>query len=143
MFIYIFNNCSYFHVCTQSNSKRDVFHMHTFFFLYPSNKYFAPENIDKIISTEVPNSLKQTKLYNRVKNHMVHGPYGLENPKCPGIKDGKCSKYYPKKFQDVTFVDQDGYPIYRMRDQGDTIEKNGVTVHRGHIVPLNPSSDEI
>lgn len=119
--------------------KRGIPHAHIFIVLHPSNKYFAPEDIDKIISIEVPDSLKQKKLYNLVKNHMVHGPYGLENPKCSGIKDGKCSKYYPKKFQDVTFVYQDGYPIYRMRDQGDTIEKNGVMVHRGHVVPHNPS----
>ncbi|XP_050875738.1 uncharacterized protein LOC127079401 [Lathyrus oleraceus] len=70
---------------------------------------------------------------------MVHGPCGLANPKCPCMKDGKCSKYYPKKFQDVIIVDQDGYPVYRRRDQGNTIEKNGVTLHSGHVVPHNPS----
>ena len=70
---------------------------------------------------------------------MVHGPCGLKNQKFPCMKDGKCSKYYPNKFQDVTTVDQDGYLIYRRRDQGNTVDKNGVTLHSGHVVPHNPS----
>ncbi|XP_058726064.1 uncharacterized protein LOC131597379 [Vicia villosa] len=55
------------------------------------------------------------------------------------MKDGKCSKYYPKKFQPTTIVDQDGYPVYRRRNNGNTIEKNGIIFHSGHVVPHNPS----
>lgn len=55
------------------------------------------------------------------------------------MKDGKCFKYYSKKFQDITIVDQDGYPVYGRRDQGNTIEKNEVTLHSGHVIPHNPS----
>ena len=70
---------------------------------------------------------------------MVHGPCGLENPKCPCMKNGKCSKFYPKKFRDVTIVDQGGYPVYRRRANGYTIEKNGIKLHSSHVVPHNPS----
>ncbi|CAK8567655.1 unnamed protein product [Lathyrus sativus] len=119
--------------------KIDLSHAHILIFLHPSNKHPALEDIDKMIYAEVPYPLKQPKLYNLVKNHMVHGPCGLANPKSPCMKDGKCSKYYPKKFQHVTVVDQDGYPIYIRRDQGNAIEKNRVTLHRGHGVPHNPS----
>lgn len=119
--------------------KRGLPHAHILIFLHPSNKYLTPEDIYKIIYVEVPDPLKHQKLYNLVKTLMVHGPCGLANPKCPCMKDGKCSKYYPKKFEDVIIVDQDGYPVYRRRDQGNTIEKNGVTLHSGHVVPHNPS----
>ncbi|XP_058747203.1 uncharacterized protein LOC131620216 [Vicia villosa] len=57
----------------------------------------------------------------------------------PCMKEGKCSKYYPKKFQSTTVVDQDGYPIYRKRDNGNTIDKNGIILHNGHVVPHNPN----
>ncbi|KAI5404740.1 hypothetical protein KIW84_051774 [Lathyrus oleraceus] len=119
--------------------KRGLPHAHILIFLHPSNKYPEPSDIDKIISTEVPDSLKQPKLYNLVKTHMVHRSCGLENPKCPCMKDGKCSKYFPMKFQDVTIVNQRGYPVYIRRDNGYTIEKNGIKFHSVHVVPLNPS----
>ncbi|CAK8578248.1 unnamed protein product [Lathyrus sativus] len=95
-------------------------------------KYPTPEDIDKIISVEVPDPLKDPKLYNLVKIHMVHSPCGLENRNSPYMKDMKCSKYYPKKIQSSTIVDQDGYPVYRRRDNGHTIEKNGTILNNGH-----------
>jgi hypothetical protein len=36
-----------------------------------------------------------------------------------------------------TIVDQDGYPIYRRRSKGVTIEKNGITLDNRNVVPYN------
>ncbi|XP_058722666.1 uncharacterized protein LOC131594520 [Vicia villosa] len=119
--------------------KRGLPHAHILIFLHPSNKYPRPEDIDKIISAEVPDPVTHPRLYNLVKSHMVHGPCGLVNKDSPCMKDNKCSKFYPKKFQPATIVDQDGYPVYRRRNNGHTIEKNGVIFHSGHVVPHNPS----
>ncbi|KAK2449945.1 ATP-dependent DNA helicase RRM3 [Trifolium repens] len=69
---------------------------------------------------------------------MMHGPCGAGITNSPCYKDGKCSKYYPKKFQQTTIVDQDGYPVYRRRDNGYTIEKNGVPIDNRNVVPHNP-----
>jgi hypothetical protein len=55
--------------------------------------------------------IKEPELYSLVKAHMVHGPCGLTNRNSPCMRDGKCSKYYPKKFQSVTIVDQEGIPV--------------------------------
>ncbi|XP_058741213.1 uncharacterized protein LOC131613572 [Vicia villosa] len=118
--------------------KRGLPHAHILLFLHPSN-YPRPEDIDRIISAEVPDPLQHPRLYNLVKSHMVHGPCGLANQRSICMKDGKCSKYYPKKFQPTTIVDQDGYPVYRRRNNGNTIEKNGIIFHSGHVVPHNPS----
>ncbi|KAI5435870.1 hypothetical protein KIW84_022338 [Lathyrus oleraceus] len=118
--------------------KRGLPHAHLLIFLHPSNKYLAPEYIDKIIFAEVPDPVKQPKLYGLVKNHMVHGSCGMANPKCSCMTNGRCSKYYPKKFQDVTLVHQDGYLAYRRRDNDFTIEKNGIMLHSDHVVPHNP-----
>ena len=69
---------------------------------------------------------------------MIHGPCGSSNKSSPCMKGGKCSRYYPKKFQNSTIVDQDGYPIYRRRDNGHTILKNSVIVDNRIVVPYNP-----
>lgn len=53
------------------------------------------------------------------------------------MKDGKCSKFYPKQFQQSTIVDHDGFPIYRRRNNGNVIEKNGVVLDNRHVVPYN------
>lgn len=52
-------------------------------------------------------------LYELVKNHMVHGPCGSANPMCPCMRESKCSKHYPKRFQEETVLNVDGYPLYR------------------------------
>ncbi|KAF1872343.1 hypothetical protein Lal_00016641 [Lupinus albus] len=55
--------------------------------------------------------------------HMIHGPCGSSNRSSPCMKDGKCSRYFPKKFSQTTFVDEDGYLLYRRRDNGNIVEK--------------------
>ncbi|KAF1862622.1 hypothetical protein Lal_00013383 [Lupinus albus] len=51
---------------------------------------------------------------------------------------GKCSRYFPKQFQQTTVVDQDGYPVYRRRDNGNYVEKNGISLDNRYVVPYNP-----
>lgn len=46
-------------------------------------------------------------------------------------------EYFPKKFIDSFSFDSDGYPIYRRRDDGLTIEKNGINLDNRYVVPHN------
>ena len=46
---------------------------------------------------------------------MVHGPCGNVNPKSSCMKDGKCTKRYPRKLLNDTQTGEDGYPLYRRR----------------------------
>ncbi|KAL2963053.1 hypothetical protein AAZX31_17G179600 [Glycine max] len=78
------------------------------------------------------------ELYKLVQNHMVHGPCGILRPASPCMKEGKCSRFYPKKFQPTTLIDGDGYPMYRRRNTGQTITKNGIIIDYRCIVPYNP-----
>ena len=41
-------------------------------------------------------------------------------------------------FQPHTVLDADGFPVYRRRNNGNAIEKNGVIVDNRYIVPYNP-----
>ncbi|KAI5383244.1 hypothetical protein KIW84_070594 [Lathyrus oleraceus] len=117
--------------------KRGLPHAHILIFLHPSNKYPTPSDIDRIISAEIPDQDTTEELYNLVKTHMIHGPCGFANRSSPCMKDGKCSKYFPKQFQPETIVDQDGFPVYRRRDNGHTVLKNGIQVDNRNVVPYN------
>ncbi|XP_019160441.1 PREDICTED: uncharacterized protein LOC109157010 [Ipomoea nil] len=55
----------------------------------------------------------------------------------PCMVNGKCSKHFPKKFSEFSSFDQDGYPIYRRRDDGMTINKNGIHLDNRYVVPHN------
>ncbi|KAK7301999.1 hypothetical protein RJT34_12876 [Clitoria ternatea] len=118
--------------------KRGLPHAHILLFLHSSSKYPTPDDIDKIISAEIPNQDQNKDLYELVKTHMIHGPCGLANTSSPCMKNGKCSRYYPKKFQISTIVDQDGFPVYRRRNNGNEVEKNGIILDNRYVVPYNP-----
>ncbi|KAI5410637.1 hypothetical protein KIW84_055960 [Lathyrus oleraceus] len=117
--------------------KRGLPHAHILIFLHPSNKYPTPSDIDRIILAEIPDQDTNEELYNLVKTHMIHGPCGFANRSSLCMKDGKCSKYFSKQFQPETIVDQDGFPVYRRRDNGHTVLKNGIQVDNRNVVPYN------
>ena len=81
-----------------SGKKRGLSHAHILIFLHPSNKYPNPKNIDNIISAEIPNKGTCPELYELVNKHMIHGPCGLPNRRAPCMVDGKCIRFFPKKF---------------------------------------------
>jgi hypothetical protein len=90
--------------------------------MHPKSKYPDPEDIDKIISAEIPDPNTQPELYNLVKNHMIHGPCGGKKVSCPCMKNGQCSKFFPKRFQEITVVDHEGFPVYRRRSKSHIVE---------------------
>jgi len=51
--------------------------------------------------------------------------------------DGKCTKYFPKKFVDSTVIDSDGYLIYKRRDNGIYIKKGNSFVDNRYVVQYN------
>ncbi|GBM82113.1 hypothetical protein AVEN_16189-1 [Araneus ventricosus] len=68
---------------------------------------------------------------------MVHGPCGIINPNAPCMKDGECSKQFPKAFREETEENVNGYPVYKRR----CIEPVRVGKHyidNRWIVPYNP-----
>ncbi|XP_054795045.1 uncharacterized protein LOC129300500 [Prosopis cineraria] len=124
-------------IYTVEFQKRGLPHAHILLFLQQNDKIKSPKEIDNIISSEIPDKDSSPLLYDLVGTYMMHGPCGHSNKKSPCMKDGKCSKYFPKKFNDKTIVDEDGYPTYKRRDDGRTIEKNGVPLDNRFVVPYN------
>lgn len=81
--------------------------------------------IDKVISAEIPSSSSDPELHAIIKAHMVHGPCGALNRSSPCMKEGKCSKKFPKEFVKFTEQDQDGYPRYQRRLPADVKRVSG------------------
>ena len=112
--------------------------MHLLVFLERRHKLMSPEDIDSVICAEWPDPVKQPLLFETVSKCMVHGPCGTFNPSAPCMEDGRCTKHFPKSFQEQTVFDKDGYPLYRRRNNGTTYEVHGHQVDNRWIVPYNP-----
>ncbi|XP_069968669.1 uncharacterized protein [Bactrocera oleae] len=65
------------------------------------------EQIDDVISVELPDKEDDPELFEIVKTHMVHGPCGAHNPQYPCMKNGICSKKFPKTFTTETVTGED------------------------------------
>ncbi|GFX49511.1 helitron_like_N domain-containing protein [Trichonephila clavipes] len=54
-----------------------------------------PEEIDSIISAEIPDPSTDQLLFDIVTTNMIHGPCGTLNSSSPCMADGKCTKNFP------------------------------------------------
>ncbi|XP_058793045.1 uncharacterized protein LOC131665274 [Phymastichus coffea] len=114
--------------------KRGLPHMHLLITFEQGFKITTPDVVDKFISAEIPIKIRNPRLYDIVMKNMIHGP-------CADwcMKDGKCSKHFPKEFQQNTAMDENGFPKYRRTDTGIAHEfSNNRTVDNRWIVPYCP-----
>ena len=97
------------------------------------------EDIDDIISAQIPDADEKPELYECVSKYMLHGPCGPGYPKSACMVNGVCSKGYPKDFQEETKLPHDGhgYPIYARPDNGKVIERGGFVYDNRWVVPYN------
>ncbi|GKC75784.1 ATP-dependent DNA helicase PIF1-like protein [Tanacetum coccineum] len=58
-----------------------------------------------------------------MSDYLLHGPCGKDNRAATCNIEGKCSKHFPKPFYAETVIDEDGYPIYRRRDDKVSVKK--------------------
>ena len=98
--------------------KRGLPHAHILCWLKTEYK-IRPNDIDCVISAELPNPDEEPELFAIVSKQMVHGPCGPLNPCSPCMKDSKCTKGFPKHFIQETQTDHNGYPLYQRRRPDD------------------------
>ncbi|XP_045793087.1 uncharacterized protein LOC123888169 [Trifolium pratense] len=100
---------------------------------------FQKRGLPHLISAEIPHPKLYPKLHAVVTSYMIHGPCGKSNLSSPCMNGTlQCSKFFPKKYKSSTSIDEDGYPSYRRRDTGVVVEKSGVKLDNGFVVPYNP-----
>ncbi|XP_031111748.1 uncharacterized protein LOC116015711 [Ipomoea triloba] len=117
--------------------KRGLPHAHILLFLDRADATTFGNDIDSIISAEIPNKDSDFEYYKVVEEFMIHGPCGLANVKSPCMVKGRCSKHFPKNFVETSSLDSHGYPIYRRRDNGNIIFKGGIQMDNRFVVPHN------
>ena len=78
--------------------KRGLPHAHILLTLEARDRIEGAIAIDKIDSAEIPDFRTNSKLHQLIKSHMIHGPCGALNPNSVCMKDGKCTKNFPKDF---------------------------------------------
>ena len=120
------------YVYTIEFQKRGLPHAHILVFLEDGEKILTPADIDTAIRAYWPDPEREPLLFETVKRCMVHRC----GDRC--LKDGKCTKKFPKAFQPHTSIDGEGYPLYYRPDDGRGYEVNGIMVDNRWIVPYNP-----
>ncbi|GKB01262.1 hypothetical protein Tco_0829306 [Tanacetum coccineum] len=104
---------------------------------YYTNSSHRKTNRDDIISAELPSPTEDPDGYKLVTDYMLHGPCGKDRKYATCTTEGKCSKHYPKQFYAKTVLDEDGYPIYRRRENKVSFKKGKFTFDNKHVVPHN------
>ncbi|XP_057246759.1 uncharacterized protein LOC130589510 [Beta vulgaris subsp. vulgaris] len=83
-------------------------HAHILLFMHQQDKYPVASDIDKIISTELPDEGEDPELYQAITEFMMHGPCGAANTNAP------CEEII-----------------------GSTVDKGGVHLDNRYVVPYN------
>ena len=124
-------------VYTIEFQKRGLPHAHMVLFLADADKPRTAQDVDQLVSAEIPDPQAQPEFHETVKRHMMHGPCGELDPHCVCMENGECKKNFPKPLQQQTEVNVNGYPLYRRRGQH-RAQLRRHTVNDSWVVPHNP-----
>ncbi len=108
--------------------------MHAIIILAEGWKLNSTAAMDSCVSTEWPDPVTEPLLFETMKRSMVHGPCGVLNPNAVCMENGRCSKGFPKPFNETTTIDEYGFPQYRRRNDGRTFTVGPYQVDNRWIV---------
>lgn len=123
--------------------KRGLPHAHILLILDEASKIRIADDIDRVVSAEIPNVVTCPLAFETVSKSMVHGPCGAHNPNspCMATRDGTgekyCTKNFPRQLIAETQLNEQGYPKYRRRDGPTIALGDGTRIDSGWIVPHN------
>ena len=78
--------------------KRGLPHAHILLILCPEHIPRTLADVGRQVCAELPDPVTQPRLHQLVQKHVTHGPCGADDPDCPCMKNGVCSKGFPKEF---------------------------------------------
>ncbi|POS82217.1 hypothetical protein EPUL_004937, partial [Erysiphe pulchra] len=88
-----------------------------------------------IVSAHLP--IDDAELASIVKSQLTHGPCGPEFPNSPCMRDGKCSKGFPKRWCESTIMAENSYPEYARPNTGETWGNDRFEFDNRWVVPYN------
>ncbi|GBO09561.1 hypothetical protein AVEN_233058-1 [Araneus ventricosus] len=108
--------------------------------VYPVDTYSkirTKDDIDKYVSSELPDPIADTALFQIITICMIHGPCGTLNPNSSSMRESVCTKQYPKEFREKTEENINGYPMYQRKCTESLIVGRHDLDNRW-VVPYNP-----
>nr|GFC49262.1 DNA helicase [Tanacetum cinerariifolium] len=108
-------------------------HCHTLLWVENKDKIQDAKDADRYILAELPDPKTDPKGYRVVSEMMVHGLCGPVDPSASCMKENLYSKKFPKKFNNETYFDKNGYVYYRRRDTGVKVTKRGMDLDNSHV----------
>jgi hypothetical protein len=117
---------SYAVIYTVEFQKRGLPHIHCLLWLLGGRSETEAYAIDAFICAEISDVAIDPLGYALVDEFMIHGPCGDYNRRCPCMKNDRCSKKFPKTYQDETVIDAFGYTLYRRRNNCRFVVKGGI-----------------
>jgi hypothetical protein len=114
-------------------------HIHLLLIFPWAQKVTNVDDIDRLVSAELP-AIENAESYEIVTKCLLHEPCGLGYPNAHCMVDGMCKKRYPREYSEATTQGEDGYALYRRRNDGRTFQKNlgGFVFDNRWVVPHNP-----
>ncbi|CAN1250926.1 ATP-dependent DNA helicase PIF1 [Linum perenne] len=91
----------------------------------------------RYVAAELPDPELDPVGYVAVTKFMIHGPCGHDHPSSPCMKEGHCSKFFPKSYATETTFDDNGYVTYRRRQTDITAVKAGTILDNRYVVPYH------
>ena len=128
------------------HQKRGLPHSHILLILAPEDKPRSTDDYDRFVCAELPDKQKHPQLYETVAKNMIHGPCGVLNPHSVCMRDGNCTKNFPKDPCATTTSTGNSYPVYRRRKNGTTVirsisrhkRREDIELDSRWVVPYNP-----
>ena len=126
------------HIHVIEFQKRGLPHAHILIHFAEESKLKNAEDIDSVVSAEIPDPDLYPHLYHLVTTQMMHGPCGVLNPKNICMDQGSCTKDFPKEFSEQTTLSPNSYPKYKRSDNGRSVLVRGKPLDNRWVVPYNP-----
>ena len=77
----------------------------------------------------------EPELHRLVLDYLIHTPCVGFSSTAPCLRDGKCTRCFPKARRENTDDDEHGYPLYRRRCKVHSELRTGVVVDDTWVVP--------
>jgi len=124
--------------------KRGLPHAHILLILDAASKIRTPEDIDSVVSAQIPDPETCPLAFATVSKCMVHGPCSARNPDAPCMETREvngerfCGKKYPRPLRAETEMNHEDFPEYKRSADGPLLQgRDGHPVDNTWIVPHN------